>query len=177
MKLFGKIVKTHGVQGQVLVKLNIEAESVIKPIEVLFIETKSGNEPFFIQTINLQSDKAYILFEGIKDVNEAVKLKDSKLFINDDLIDDDLAVDFEKLIGYLVVDEIVGELGQIVDIYETAGHDLLAVIYQEKEILIPFVDEIITDIDEEDKKIVVTLPNGLLDLYLDETPSTPDDED
>jgi len=177
MKLFGKIVKTHGVQGQVLVKLNLDAESIIKPIEVLFLETKSGNEPFFIENINLQTDKAYILFEGIKDVNAAAKLKEAKLFIDDALVDDDLAVDFDKLIGYTVIEETIGELGPVIDIYETAGHDLLAVEYQNKEVLIPFVEEIITDIDEDEQKITVKLPEGLLDLYLDETPSIPDDED
>ena len=60
-----------------------------------------------------------------------------------------------------------GFIGTLVDVLENSnGHDTLQLDFNGKEVLIPFVDRFILQIDEEKQEIKVDLPEGLLDLYL-----------
>ena len=52
----------------------------------------------------------------------------------------------------------------IIDIVENKNQDLFEVVVNEKRILIPIVDEFIVNIDNDNKKIVMNLPEGLTDL-------------
>jgi 16S rRNA processing protein RimM len=67
-----------------------------------------------------------------------------------------------RLCGLPVVDEAAGPLGQVEDVEETGGVDLLRVVGPRGEVHIPLVGEIVTSIDEGG--IRVRLPEGLLDL-------------
>jgi 16S rRNA processing protein RimM len=75
---------------------------------------------------------------------------------------------YDYLIGYQVIDAIHGILGHVLDVViNQNGHDNLIVEHKEIEIIIPFVDAIIQAIEEDNEKILVKLPDGLLDLYLE----------
>ena len=68
-----------------------------------------------------------------------------------------------ELIGYEVFDDILGFIGTISNIFSNGFHETLIVSdSQSKEILIPFVDDFIIKI--ELNKILMSLPNGLIDL-------------
>jgi 16S rRNA processing protein RimM len=55
------------------------------------------------------------------------------------------------------------DLGPVVDVINLPGQDVLAINYQDREVLIPFVRAIVPDVDVNAKKIRVILPEGLLD--------------
>lgn len=67
-----------------------------------------------------------------------------------------------QLCGLPVVDEVAGPLGQVEDVEQTGGVDLLRVVGPGGEVQIPLAGEIVTSIDEEGVR--VRLPEGLLDL-------------
>jgi 16S rRNA processing protein RimM len=46
------------------------------------------------------------------------------------------------------------------------AQNLLALDYQNKEVLIPIIEHFVLKVDKEAKKIMVKLPDGLLDVYL-----------
>ena len=50
--------------------------------------------------------------------------------------------------------------------FDSGSQDLIAMQYQEKEVLIPLTDEVVTKVDKPSKTIYTTLPDGLLDIYL-----------
>ena len=67
--------------------------------------------------------------------------------------------------GWSVHDERAGYVGEVVEVAERATQPLLTVRRAEGgEALIPLVDEFIVDVDEDDRRIDVSLPAGLLDL-------------
>jgi 16S rRNA processing protein RimM len=68
--------------------------------------------------------------------------------------------------GYLVSDKKSGELGPVREILEMPGQRILAVEHREKEVLIPFKRPILVKTDHTAKTILVNLPEGLLDIYL-----------
>jgi 16S rRNA processing protein RimM len=67
-----------------------------------------------------------------------------------------------------VVDNTTKKVYSTVDaVYESTGQDLLAMTMEEKEILIPINDDIVVGIDKENKQLFVSLPAGLLEVYLE----------
>jgi 16S rRNA processing protein RimM len=71
-------------------------------------------------------------------------------------------------VGYQVVDAAEGELGIVRGVYAMNAQDLIAMDYQDKEILIPINSEIVRTVDRANKKINVALPEGLLAIYMEE---------
>ncbi|MCD8539827.1 MAG: hypothetical protein LRY55_08720 [Leadbetterella sp.] len=57
-------------------------------------------------------------------------------------------------------------IGKLRAIYESTGQDLFAIEAEDKEVLVPIVDDFIHRIDHENQKIEVKLPEGLLDVYM-----------
>ena len=74
----------------------------------------------------------------------------------------------EKNNNYIFVDYVIYNnnsiIGKIIDIIENKNQDLFEVVVNEKRILIPIVDEFIVNIDNDNKKIIMNLPEGLTDL-------------
>jgi 16S rRNA processing protein RimM len=68
----------------------------------------------------------------------------------------------------MIVDEILGDLGQVRVIYDMETQDLIGMEYKEKEVLIPIKDGIIQKVDKTEKKVFCRLPEGLLDIYLED---------
>ena len=67
--------------------------------------------------------------------------------------------------GWSVHDECAGYVGEVVEVAERATQPLLTVRRAEGgEALIPLVDEFIVEVDEDGRRIDVSLPAGLLDL-------------
>ena len=67
----------------------------------------------------------------------------------------------------MVVDEEKGDVGKINDILEYPTQSIMQIIVGEKEVLVPIHDDIIKNIDRENKKINIKAPSGLIDMYLE----------
>src|SRR5690606_31146182 len=72
---------------------------------------------------------------------------------------------YTDLVGYLVVDEQEGELGEITAVQEFPQQFLATVDFDGQELLFPLSEDLILGIDEEEQVIEVELPEGLIDLY------------
>ena len=71
----------------------------------------------------------------------------------------------QQLIGCEVVLENGVILGELTDVLNLPGQDVLAIRGERGEILIPFISEFVPKVDIEKRKIVVVPPEGLLDLH------------
>ena len=72
--------------------------------------------------------------------------------------------EIEQLIGYRLLDINKKHIGEIVNIINNYQQDLIEVMYIEKKLLIPYVDEMIIQINHDEKVIEMELPDGILDL-------------
>jgi 16S rRNA processing protein RimM len=122
-----------------------------------------NNVPMEIERTWMHGDQLILKFKGVDSISEAEKLAGS-----------DVSIPFEEraplgeeeyyesdLIGCEVVDAAGRSLGVVSDFEETGGTPLLRV---GKDLLIPFARSICIKIDPANKEIVVSLPEGLLDL-------------
>jgi 16S rRNA processing protein RimM len=67
-------------------------------------------------------------------------------------------------IGFTATDRRLGDIGEITDIDESTINTLFVVENNDGEILIPAQEEFIVDIDHENSRIILDLPEGLVEL-------------
>lgn len=68
-----------------------------------------------------------------------------------------------QIVGLVAFREDGERLGQVTDILELPGNDVLVIDCHGKEILVPMVDEFIKEIDIEKKRIIIIPMEGLID--------------
>jgi len=163
----GYILKTHGLKGELVIVIDADNPQEYQKMESVFVDLNKKLVPFFIERIQLNGSKAIIKFEEVDSIDKAKTFKGSKIFLPLDVLPDlKNGYYFHELIGFSVIDSNEGTLGLISGVFDSGSQDLIAMQYQEKEVLIPLTDEVVTKVDKEAKTIYTTLPDGLLDIYL-----------
>ena len=167
----GYVAKVHGLHGEITIVLDVDYPEDYEDIEHVFLAKDSRLVPHFIEHFVLQPNhKVLAKFEGFDTVEEASNLVGSGLFLPLEslpkLADDQYY--FHELIGFTVHDEVHGELGEVKQIYDLHTQDLIGVTYKGKEVLIPIQDGVVLKVDKAEKKVFCQLPNGLLEIYLED---------
>jgi len=75
---------------------------------------------------------------------------------------------FHEVKGFRVVDDQYGDIGVIDSIIEYPAQPLFQIMNGTTEILIPVIDQVIKEVDRDNKTIYISAPNGLIDLYMSE---------
>lgn len=160
----GYICKAHGLKGEVTVVLTEPVD--LDELESVFIEVKGNLVPYFIQTFSERPDKAFIKFEEVNSIEQANTIKGCALYLNKSTRPSLKRGSFynDEVEGFMVSDELHGELGTISEVLQTGPNRFLQLIYQGKEVLIPVNGPFITSVNKSKKLIKVSLPDGFLDI-------------
>ena len=166
----GYVIKTHGLDGEVSILLDVDVPDDYHALESVFLAAKGSETlvPFFLEHIVIQQNKALVKFEDIDTIEQAEPLVKAELYLpltSLPALSDDQYY-YHEIIGFQVIDQQLGNLGTIKDVYSTAGQDLIAMDYQGKEALIPINDNIVVGVDKAQSAVHVDLPEGLLEVYL-----------
>jgi len=162
----GKIVNTHGVKGEVKVIPLTDNPERFKQLEWVYIDKNPVLERYNIGGIKFHKGFVIVKLKEINYMNEAETLKG--LYMK---VDRENAVKLPEdsfficdLIGCEVFEEKGSRLGILKDVLRTGSNDVFAVSEEgKKEILIPALKSVVKSVSIEDKKMVVALPEGLLD--------------
>ena len=126
---------------------------------------------WFLEHFVLQpGGKALAKFEDLNSIEQVETLVGAEVYLPlTELpeLDEDQYY-YHELIGFEVIDEVLGLIGPVQIIYDLETQDLLGVTHQGKEVLIPIQDGIISKVDKAAKKVYCQLPEGLLDIYLED---------
>ena len=161
----GKIIKTHGFKGEVLIHFSKKFDLLIKK-ELIFVLTNGIYVPFFIDETYKKSNARYaIKFRDINNEELAIELLDKSIFTEKNNLEKKPESVHPELIGYKVYDKGIF-LGKVTDFISMSSNDLIEIHYKENDILIPYQSELIENFDKEKKEIHFDLPEGLLDLNL-----------
>lgn len=170
-----RIGKAHGLKGEVTVQLHTDSpEQRFVPGETFETEPASRG-PLTLRSARVHNGIHLLAFDEAPDRTAAEGLRGIKLLAEADDLDEDDAWYEEDLLGFDVV--VAGEKVGVVKALESREvQDLLVVDGVEGyDILVPFVEEIVPEIDEDARFVVVTPPPGLLDLARPDAPGEPDD--
>lgn len=165
----GKILKTFGNDGRVMVHLDVDDPSEYLEMESVFLDLHGERIPFFIESVELRNNnKAVIAFEDFKTADDAESLTGLEMYLPAAVLPllEGNNFYYHEIIGFLVIDEHYGEIGFISDVLDLPHQSLFQIYKGDTEILIPVVDEIITEVDREHKTLHIAAPDGLIDIYL-----------
>nr|WP_203615643.1 ribosome maturation factor RimM [Streptomyces sp. SID13726] len=162
-----RIGRAHGIKGEVTVEVRTdEPELRLAPGAVLATDPASTG-PLTIETGRVHSGRLLLRFEGVKDRTAAEALRNTLLIAEVD--PEELPEEEDEYYDHQLMDlDVVTadgiEVGRITEISHLPSQDLFIVERPDgSEVMIPFVEEIVAEIDLEEQKAVITPPPGLID--------------
>lgn len=163
--LIGRVVKSHGIKGEVAVEVTTDSPEERYVVgEVLHGKQGKKEHELTIATLRAHKGRLLISFKEIPDRTAADSLRGTQFFaepIEDP--DDDGFYDHE-LEGLRVW--LDGQdIGEVTGVTHGPTQSLLEVeLASGKEVLVPFVEAIVPDVDLDAGTCTITPPEGLLEL-------------
>ena len=168
--LVGRVVRPHGVRGEVVVEPHSDNPQRFARGARLLIEQEGPLRPIEIAAARSHKDRVLVRFEGVSDRDGAEPLRGASLYVDRDAVPpapEDQYYFFE-LIGCRCVDRQLGDVGEVVEVYEDGGGLLLEIERSSEtgreRLLVPFVKAYVLDVDTEAGVVKTELPEGLLEL-------------
>lgn len=162
----GKIVATHGLQGNLILTHIGGKSDWLKVGEPIFVAMQKGSRiPFYPTSVKRVNDEEYHLhLDDVDSLPEAKKMVGKEVFV-EEIVLGAATLDNPLLwIGFNVVDAQKGGLGPLTDIAQTGHQWVGSVQYNGKEVLLPMVKPLLVEVNLRNKYIRMDLPEGLLDL-------------
>ncbi|MFC8293258.1 ribosome maturation factor RimM [Streptomyces sp. NPDC057242] len=162
-----RIGRAHGIKGEVTVEVRTdEPELRLGPGAVLLTDPASTG-PLTIETGRVHSGRLLLRFEGVRDRTAAEALRNTLLIAEVDPTEvpeeEDEYYDHQLIDLDVVLADGTG-IGRITEISHLPSQDLFIVERPDgTELMIPFVGEIVTEIDLEEQRAVIDPPPGLID--------------
>ncbi len=164
----GKIVSAFGLKGDLIVLHHLGKKIAVKKIKVIFLEQKKDELlPYFIENIRKKGDnELYLKLEGIDSKEAATQFMRREVWLNEE----EIQTHTQKnnpigWVGYQILDQGKG-LGPILEVIEQPHQVLCRIDIDNKEVLIPINEQTLDKVDHKDKTVLLSLPDGLLDIYL-----------
>lgn len=165
----GYISKTRGLKGEMQLFFEVERYTDLD-LEVLFLEIDGRLVPFFSQTFKFQKNStAYLTLQDVDHIDKAQPLLRKSVYLTRDKMAqrDPEEFTYKDLVGFLAIDQIEGELGEITQVQEMPQQFIATVPMQEGEIMFPLNEDLIVGMDPKEQVLVLRLPEGLIATYLD----------
>jgi 16S rRNA processing protein RimM len=164
----GYISKTHGIKGELVLRLNDVSFDDIENMELVFVLFDGLPVPFFIDEFTERNIGSLLIkFEDINSETEAKVLVDKSLYLPLEYLSKNtipILKSTEALLGYAVVDIHNGEIGLLNLVIKHSENPLMLVTNGKNEIYIPLQEEFILEINEKEKTILVDCPEGLISV-------------
>lgn len=167
----GKFQKTHALQGELNALLDVDIdfgendEPMIVDMDGIFV-------PFYVENIRGKGATSFLVkLDGVDNVDEAKKFVNKAIYARrSDMLDyfdtpeEEFAAESD-LIGCIVKDCRLGEIGEVTDLDDSTANVLLVVGRPDGgEVYIPFVEDIVKEINIPSRTVEIDAPEGLLDL-------------
>lgn len=160
----GRLGKAHGIKGEITMQVDDDAFDRVEA-EYLFLELDGIMVPFFMEEYRFKSDEtALIKFEGVDTQERARELTGTEVFFPRSLATDDDSdeLSYAQLVGYTIInstdDKAVGEIAFVDD-------QTINIMFELTDgRLIPASEELITDINTQERTITLDIPEGIMEL-------------
>ena len=165
----GKIVSGFGLRGEMIVVHRLGKKIAVSKIKTIFLELKKDElVPYFVEYIRKKgTGEFYLKLEGIDSKEDASKYIRREIWLKEE----EVQVHTQKnnpigWVGYLVIDQ-GRELGPVLEVIEQPHQVLFRLEMEDKEVLIPINEQTLEKIDHKTKTVLLRLPDGLLEVYLE----------
>ena len=164
----GKIVNTHGIKGEVRVISRTDfAEERYKTGNILYLFQEGKERPVELKITSHRKHKNFdmLTFEGYYNVNQVEPFKEGLLKVPESYLSplDEDEYYFHEIIGCKVITTDGTELGTVKEILTPGANDVWVVkAPRGKEVLIPYIKDVVKEINVSDKVITIEPMEGLL---------------
>ena len=163
----GKIVNTHGIRGEVRVIRITDFEERFAPGSTLWIRDKNGN----LVEAEVQSHRKHknfdlVQFKGWNNINDVEHLKGSMLLVSKEDLEELKEGEYYyfQIIGLDVYTNDDMYIGKVKEILSPGANDVWVVKSDRgKEYLIPYINDVVKNVDIEGRRLVIEPMEGLLD--------------
>jgi 16S rRNA processing protein RimM len=166
--IVGQVIRPHGVRGEVVVDIRTDSPDERFQVGSVLETDPVTAGPLTVEQVRPHLGRLLVTFEGVADRDVADRLRGVLLCVDSDdvpeLTDPDEFHDHE-LIGLRAVSPEGAQLGEVVRIDHAPASDLLVLRLSDgRTALVPFVRAIVPEVDVTGGRVVLTPPEGLLDL-------------
>lgn len=162
-----KLVRTRGLRGELVADvLTNFPERFDNLTKVVAVKPDDARTELEIEKFWFQKNRIILKFVGFDSIEAAETLRDFEICVADvEAVELDADEFFDWQLQDCAVETIDGEqIGTVREVMRTGGTEILVVVGESKEYLIPFAAAICTEVDVENKRIKVDAPEGLLDF-------------
>ena len=177
----GRIVKSHGIRGEVVVDVRTDSPNErFASGSVLATRTRKSKGSNVPETLNVEaarnhSGRLLVRFAGVSSRDSADALRGIDLIVDSDTLDplsgDDEFYDHElEGLNVRVGERDAEPIGRVGEVLHTAAGEVLSIStpsdgpYAGREVLVPFIEQFVPTIDVAGETIIITPPEGLLDI-------------
>ncbi len=152
----GVFTKPHGLKGDLKVFLyNDKSQTLVKGIYIS-IKTKEDFISFKLDNIKGTSKNLILKLSNVDSRTSSEELINKEIYVSrDDFPEIDRGFYLNDIIGFNVIDEKNNSFGSLIDVLDLNGNEVIVIEFNDKEILVPNVDEFVTLFDFKDRKIIV----------------------
>ncbi len=166
--LIGKIIKSHGLKGEVKVfPYSGSPENFQNYTDLIVADSEGGgSSSLAVKKVRAQGGNVILLFEGVTSRSDADTLAGRELWLAKSAFPNLAPNEYYwfELEGLGVVTDDGRELGTVTAIFNNKAQDVLVVTGGEREYLIPVTKEVIRNRDDKHRILVISPMDGLLDL-------------
>ncbi|WP_396022150.1 ribosome maturation factor RimM [Corynebacterium freneyi] len=180
----GRVIKPHGVRGEVVVDATTDDPEGRFAVGAVLVGKQAGRErELTVKSMRPHQGRLLVFFDEVPNRNDAETLRGMRFFAAP-VFDDDEAYYDHELIGLRVLD--VGDvdedtanarayegqlpepedIGEIVGVIRNPAQRLLEVRLDDdgRDVYVPFVHALVPIVDVDNGAVVITPPEGLLEL-------------
>lgn len=161
--VIGKILKAHGVRGEVRVLPHTDLPERFTWLKEVYVGEHNPT-PVAVEGVRFHKDFVLLKLAGYdyRDQTDVLKGELLQVPMEDAIPLAEGEYFLFQLIGLQVYSDEGQYLGDLTDVLETGANNVFIVKGEDKEILLPDTEEVVTDIDFENGRLTVHLLPGLL---------------
>ena len=163
----GFIRKTHGIHGDLVLEFEVHFEYSVESANRFFIELEGLLVPFYLKEDGLRfksANSAIVTFKNVESEKYAKRLVGNSAYLYQfEIVDAPVQTLESQFENYLLIDETIGEVGMISQVDDYAGNIVITAQFRGEDVLIPYNEELLIEINESQKSITLKLPEGLIE--------------
>ncbi|GAA0353461.1 ribosome maturation factor RimM [Alkalibacterium iburiense] len=162
----GKVVNTHGIKGEVRVIsiTNTPEDRYYEGAPLTWFGTDGSKEELTVRSHRVHKNFDLLTFENYYNINQVEKFVGGMLRISEDYLLElpDNTFYIHEVIGSRVIDDTGEEVGKVKEILSPGANDVWVIQRQnKKDLLIPYIESVVLDVDLENKVVTIHIMEGL----------------
>ena len=179
--LLGKITKPYSFKGEVVLWMDVDDSAPYEGVDTLWLPQQSALVPYAVESLRRNKDRFVVRLSDVNTEAAAKQLSGKNVWLplTEMAPMEDGKFYFHEVQGWTAIDRSTGDaVATIVHVVDQGAYPMLEVEFDNgNQGFIPLPDHVKVDVKREEQKLVLDLPEGLLDVYLSNDSDQEDEED